>query len=135
MPTLPNGRTAPKKKKPAPKRKPSIKKGAAARAAIPGYKVPKGLLKNTAANRAAGPVREGQKLTAAEKKAYKEGSAELRKKAQDALKPKSTTATASKAASSKLDEMAQAQGWMKSQGLGSLGGYVKTVSKKKKGSK
>lgn len=34
------------------------------------------------------PVREGQKLTAAEKAAYKKGTAELRKQAQAALKPK-----------------------------------------------
>lgn len=34
------------------------------------------------------PVREGQKLTAAEKAAYKKGTAELRKQAQAALRPK-----------------------------------------------
>lgn len=48
------GSKARKKKKPAPKRKAPTKKGAEARAAIPGYKVPKKLLKNTTANRAAG---------------------------------------------------------------------------------
>lgn len=114
MPYLPNGAKAPVKKKQVMKKmakKPSLSPSSGAKPtvgakkpiakpihkmkkkpsikgakALPGYKVPAKLLKKSASTMRDAPVREGQKLTAAEKKAYKAGTAKLTAQARAALK-------------------------------------------------
>jgi hypothetical protein len=63
-----NGKpSAPKKKKPAPKKKAAKKPAAKGKAAVPGYKVPKKLLKNTKSNRDAARPTTAQVLANQEK--------------------------------------------------------------------
>jgi hypothetical protein len=133
MPRLPNGASAPKKKKPAPKRKPSPAKAApkkqtAQRKSLPGgYKVPAKLMKNTPENILAAPKKSSAaKLFKAQKAVEAKERAAKQAAARKVVKKKPVA----KKSTGKIDEMAQANQWMTNNAWGSVGQAARRVKRK-----